>query len=65
MSERNSTIIYPDQTVVTTVTVPSSENPPTSSDPDVTYVQLRPGYFRTFAGILKLIQVVSRLLYFA
>lgn len=52
--------VYPQhQQVITTVTVHPNEPPPVSTDPGVTYVQLNPGYFTTFSGILKLIEIVS------
>lgn len=61
MQQQPATImVYPQhQQVITTVTVQPNEPPPTSTEPGVTYVQLRPGYFSTLAGILKLVQVVS------
>lgn len=52
--------VYPQQQqVITTVTVPSTEQPPIA-EPGVTYVQLKPGYFTKWPGILKLIELVSR-----
>ena len=52
--------VYPQQQqVITTVTVQPNEQPPTSSEPGITYVQLKPGYFTTMSGILKLIETVS------
>nr|CAH0106289.1 unnamed protein product [Daphnia galeata] len=51
--------VYPQhQQVITTVTVHPNEPPPVSTDPGVTYVQLNPGYFTTFSGILKLIEIL-------
>ena len=56
-------VVYPQhQQIITTVKVPVNEPPPTSTEQGVTYVQLRPGYFRTLPGILKLIEIVSRFL---
>lgn len=52
--------VYPQhQQVITTVTVHPNDQPPVSSEPGVTYVQLNPGHFTTIGGILKLIQIVS------
>ncbi len=52
--------VYPQhQQVITTVTVHPNEPPPVSSDPGITYVQLNPGHFTTFSGILKLVEIVS------
>lgn len=52
--------VYPQhQQVITTVTVNPNEPPPVSSDPGITYVQLNPGHFTTFSGILKLVEIVS------
>ena len=51
--------LYPNQQVITTVTIQPNENPPTSTTPGVTYVQLRPGFFKTLGGFLILVEIVS------
>lgn len=51
--------VYPQhQQVITTVTVQPDDPAPTSATPGVTYVQLSPGYFRSFGGILLLIEIL-------
>lgn len=57
-------MVYPQhQQVITTVTVQPNEPPPTSTEPGVTYVQLKPGYFTSMAGILLLVEIVSSILF--
>lgn len=59
--EKSATItVQQPQPIITTVTIQPNENPPTSNEPGVTYVQLRPGHFKTISGILQLVAIVSR-----
>lgn len=53
--------VYPQrQQIITTVTMSPNDAPPQSNSPGVTFVQLKPGYFTTLPGILKLIEIVSK-----
>ena len=53
--------VYPQrQQIITTVTVSPNDVPPQSNAPGVTFVQLKPGYFTTLPGILKLVEIVSK-----
>jgi len=46
--------------VITTVTIHPDERPPVSETPGVTFVQITPGFFKTWRGFLLLVQLVSR-----
>jgi len=57
--EKSATItVQQPQPIITTVTIQPNENPPTSNEPGVTYVQLRPGHFKTISGILQLVAIL-------
>lgn len=56
--KKSATITVTPQPIITSVTIPASEQAPTSDEPGVTYVQLRPGYFTTLGGILKLVEIL-------
>ena len=58
-ARKTATITVSPQPIITTVTIQPHENPPTSAEPGVTYVQVKPGHFTTIPGILKLVQIVS------
>lgn len=51
--------VYPQrQQIITTVTVGPNDPLPKSEATGVTFVQLKPGYFSTLPGILKLIEIL-------
>jgi len=44
--------------VITTVTIHPDERPPVSETPGVTFVQITPGFFKTWRGFLLLVQLL-------